>query len=105
MARDFIYISSTPVDEDCAQVGSDNYMERARKECNVFRDQLRRQFGAEPEGASIKIKREDGHDAGSYLEVVCHYDDELPASVDYAFKLEGETPEKWDDVARAALGL
>lgn len=103
--RDFVYIAPTPVDEDCAQVGTDNYMERARKECNAFRNQLRRVFGAEPEGAEIKIKREDGHDAGSYLEVVCWYNENYPESVDYAFKLEGETPERWDEEAKRELGL
>jgi hypothetical protein len=102
--KDYIEIGPTPVEEDCVQVGADNYGGLARRECNVFIEQLRRVFGTEPEGARLAIKR-NPHDFGEYLEVVCHYDDELPDSVEYAFKLEAKTPANWDDEAKAKLEL
>ena len=102
--RDYITIGSTPLEEDCAQVGSDNYMSRARRECSVFADQLRRAFGCEPDGAEIRVKSFP-HDFGTYLEVVCYYDGENKAAVEYAYRLESETPDVWDAQSRKALGL
>ena len=103
--RDYIEIGPTPCDEDCQQVGMASYDgEQARLECECFRDQLRRQFGPEPEGARLRIKS-NPHDFGSYLEVVCNFDDEYPESVEYAFKCEGEAWNKWDNESRDKLGL
>jgi hypothetical protein len=102
--RDFISLSPTPVCEDCAQVGSADYHERARKECSAFVAQLRRQLGPEPRGARLDVKAFP-HDFGTYYMVVCYFDTDLPASEDYAFKLDAEAPEEWDTEARQALGL
>lgn len=102
--RDYLTIGSSPAAEDCAQVGSDNYATRAMRECNAFRDQLRRMFGAEPGGARLAVKSFP-HDFGSYYEVVCYYHDDDEKAMEYAFKLEGETPENWDDAAKAELGI
>lgn len=99
--RDYLTIGCSPVEEDCAQVGGENYAETARRECNAFRDQLRRQFGNEPDGARLAVKAFP-HDFGTYYEVVCWYEDE--ASAEYAFRLEAETPKRWDDEARKVLG-
>jgi len=94
--RDFVYIGSTPCDEPCQQIGTPSYDSKmARKECRAFINQLRRMFGNEPEGAELRIKTES-HDFGSYPEVVCYYDDEQPASAEYAYKCEGESPANWD---------
>ena len=38
--RDYIEIGSTPHDEDCAQVGSENYAKRAKYECEMFAKQI-----------------------------------------------------------------
>lgn len=102
--RDYLYIAESPVDEKCAQVGQPGYFERGRVECRCFIGQLRRMFGNEPTGARLSIKTEQ-HDFGSYSTVVCHYDDTFPESVEYAFKCEGELPEKWDLEALRQLAL
>jgi hypothetical protein len=93
--RDYVYIGSTPSAEDCQQVGETYDKWKARLECEVFRNQIRRQLGKEPEGARLKLKTEY-HDFGSYIELVCEFDDELPESVDYAFRCESDAPEHWD---------
>ncbi|MFA5166670.1 MAG: hypothetical protein WC449_05295 [Candidatus Paceibacterota bacterium] len=94
--RDYINIGSTPPEEDCAQVGSEDYGNKSRLECCLYKLALRRFLGVEPEGALLQIKQFP-HDFGYYKEVVCYYDDQLPASVDYAFSCESDGPLRWVD--------
>ncbi len=100
--KDFIDVGCAPPCENCAQVGADGYWERARRECRAWIAQLRRTLGEEPDGARLAVKS-NPHDFGTYLSVVCHFDDTLPASVDYAFRCEGEAPNEWDEEARREL--
>jgi hypothetical protein len=100
--NDFIDVGSSPPGEDCAQVGSDGYHARARRECRAYIAQLRRVFGDEPDGAHLSIKS-NPHDFGSYLSVICYFDERFPASVQYAFRCESESPEQWDTQARQEL--
>ena len=97
--RDYLTIGPTPADEDCQQVGTPEYSaEKARVECCAFIGQLRRQFGIEPEGARLAVKR-FAHEFGTYHEVVCWYDDDNEAAAEYAFKCEGEADTLWDTEA------
>jgi hypothetical protein len=96
--RDCIDVGCAPNEEDCAQVGRPEYATQARKECRAYIRQLQRMFGEEPEGASLIIKS-NPHDFGSYLSVVCYYDPAQPASLEYAFRCESESPREWDDQA------
>ena len=100
--RDCIDLGPAPSEEDCAQVGREDYPERARRECRAYLSQLRRLLGDEPDGARLSVNS-NPHDFGSYLSVVCHYDPDQPASVDYAFRCEGQGPREWDDPARQEL--
>lgn len=97
---DYISIGPTPTEEDCAQVGSDGYAFRARKECEVFKEQLKRTF---PKGR-FGIKAQT-HDYGTYYEVVAYLPEDDKAAAEEAFKAEAETPTLWDAEARADLGL
>lgn len=105
---DEITLGPTPGDETCAQVGADNYHERARTECAVFRRQLTRMYKAEhsgnelPEGCSLRIASHS-HDFGSYHEVAVRYKDNYPLSVEAAFWFDGNIPSHWDAEARAEL--
>jgi len=96
--RDYINIGPSPCDEGCVQVGANNYQSESTRECARFILQLRRVFGPEPKGALLEIKSFD-HDFGAYREVVCWYDDTLPESGEYAFNIEANTPENWDEEA------
>jgi hypothetical protein len=100
--RDCIDLGPSPTEEECAQVGQDDYRDRARRECRAYLHQLRRLFGDEPEGAQLSVKS-NPHDFGSYLSVVCYYDPARPASLDYAFRCEGQSPREWDEQARQEL--
>ena len=95
MSRDYFCIGPTPLDEDCAHVGTLDYHEKTMKECRRFIALLRRIFGPEPEGAMLQIKGFD-HDFGTYHEVVCWFDTDIPTSVEYAQRCEGETPATWE---------
>ena len=96
MPRDYIDIGSGPAYEECAQVGSPDYAQRARSECNRFIELIRRKLGPEPEGAQLSIKS-NPHDFGSYYEVVCYYEIDNEAATQYAFRCESDAPANWDD--------
>lgn len=95
--RDYMEIGSSPTEEDCIMVSKDvDYIPEMRRQARIFRDQLVRQFGNPPVGASLLVKTFH-HDFGPYMEVVCYFDDTIEASEEYALKIEGNTPEKWDE--------
>ncbi len=102
--RDELYIGCSPSDEDCASCGTSGYFERAAKELGAFISQLRRVFGVEPAGCRLKVKWER-HSFGEIGGVFCVYDTDYPDTVRYAYRVEEECPDYWDDQARNELGL
>lgn len=102
--RDYLSIGAAPPEEDCAQVGQPGYHEQARRECQAYRDLLRRTLGPEPPGARLIIKS-NPHDFGDYLDVACQYEDTDPEAKAYAFRCESEGPETWDKFARRQLAV
>ncbi len=97
--KDYITLGQTPCEEPCAQVGKPEYRKKALKECAQFIQLLRQTFGPEPEGACLSVKWFP-HDFGDYCEVVCYYNTDIPASVDYAFRCESEAPATWEEEVR-----
>ena len=93
--RDYLSIGCTPCDEECAQVGSENYRKRAIIECTRYIQLLRGIFGDEPEGARFSIKAFP-HDFGSYHEVVIYFDDDNEEAIEYAFNVENNCPSTWE---------
>jgi len=101
MSMASIALNTTPVEEACAQVGSEGYEDRARREAYAFIHQLLR-LGRPPVGASLGVKWFP-HDFGRYLSVMVNYDEEVEAAVDYALSLEGDGPLRWDEEALEEL--
>jgi len=99
--RDYISIGSSPIDESCQQVGSEDYTRKAKIECRHYMDALRKKLGPEPEGARLYIKG-NPHDFGTYYEVNCEFDDGNEEATAYAFKCEGEGPTTWEEVGMTA---
>ena len=93
---DSLSIGPVPSEEECAQVGEDNYMERAQSECARFIALIRKAMGPEPEGARLKIQH-CPHDFGTYLDVVCAFDTDNPAAVEYAYRCESDAPTTWPE--------
>lgn len=93
--REYLNIGSTPAEEDCAQIGSDDYAPRAKAECKRFIEVIRKKLGNEPAGATLKMKGFP-HDFGTYYEVVCEYDENNEKAMNYAFKCESDAPTTWE---------
>jgi len=98
---EYLNIGSAPYAEDCAQVGRPDYDTQAKRECQAFIRQIERAFPP-PESAYLKVKGFP-HDFGRYYEVVCCYSNDT--GLDYAYLVEAQAPEFWDDEARKELGL
>lgn len=94
--REYIELGSAPVDEECVQVGTENYAALGRKECLRFINLLRKIFGDEPGSARLCFKSFP-HDFGNYYEVVCYYDENDKSAIEYAFNIEGNLPLTWND--------
>ena len=93
--RNYFCIGPAPREEECAQVGTPDYYEQAIPECRRFIALLRRVFGPEPAGAALQVKAFD-HDFGTYHEVVCWFDTDIPESVAYAARCEDDAPATWE---------
>lgn len=94
MTMDYVCIGSSPAEEDCAQVGSDNYPELSRAECRRFIELIRSVVGPEPEGARLIIKS-NPHDFGTYYEVAVKFDSDDEDASAYAYRCEEEAPTRW----------
>ena len=101
MSRYYLDIGSSPSDEDCVQVGTDDYARRARIECIAFIEALIKKHGEPPANTTLRVKG-NPHDFGTYYEVVCDYDPDDETSAEYAFKCEGESPLTWEEVGMSA---
>lgn len=97
---DYITLGPTPPDEDCSQVGSENYSAESTKECKRFAILLLRAFPP-PLNAHMRV-RIFPHDFGSYREVVVCYDENDQASSEYAFNLDQSIPSTWGELEALA---
>jgi hypothetical protein len=92
-----------PAGEPCAQVGTDNYLARSMRECEVFRRMLDRVFPI-PQGLPVKyVVRSHPHDFGTYREVSVRYSGGDPSACDFAFQVESSVPDGWDPLAQQEL--
>ena len=94
--KTYLSLAPAPTEEDCAQVGTPDYRDRALAECARFIRLLRQKIGPEPEGAWLSVQW-FAHDFGPYCEVVCYYHTDIQASVEYAFHCEDNLPATWND--------
>jgi len=103
MNNDSMELGSTPVSEDCQQLGTPEYDPIiARGECRVFINQLLRQFSNKPENVRFRIKLNQ-HDFGEYYEVETIFDADDEKAVEYMFNIEANLPECWDEEAKIEL--
>ena len=89
---------TTPYGEDCVCVGEDDYLRRAKAECNRFLAQIRKHYGQEPGNSYLDIKK-NPHDFGTYLSIEFYYEADNEEEVDYGFDIEGDLKgvlETWD---------
>jgi hypothetical protein len=95
-------LGPTPREEECAQVGTDEYPVRVRREGKAYIGQLVRMFANPPEGAQFRLKSFP-HDFGNYYEVVVSFDPAVKTAAEFARHVEGNLPSEWDEPAKAEL--
>lgn len=99
MTIEYIEISSSPYDEDCAQVGAVDYSDKSSKELAAYVNQLNRMFpDANSKGVKFRIKSFP-HDFGTYWEVCIVWDSENPIADEYAYIIDQDLPSNWDEQA------
>lgn len=92
-----VELGTTPIDENCCQLGVAEHMKFETRECMAFKHQLERMF---PDVDFCFIRNH--HDFGTYQEVAAvGWDDE---STDRAWEIQDLLPEKWDKEAIEELG-
>ena len=96
---DYLEIGTTPVDEECAQVGTDGYEEKVTREIEAFKAQIMRQFPKQCKRVKL-IKKSFPHDFGSYYELCIVFEQR---ECDAAFEIENNLPAEWDEEAREFL--
>lgn len=94
--RDYMEIGPSPCDEPCVSVGEPNYYTRAKEECTRFIELIRKKLGPEPSSAQLKVKS-NPHDFGTYLEVVCEFNEHDEEGREYACLCESTAPRTWQD--------
>lgn len=105
-------IGPTPVNEECAQVGQENYLSQAVSECRAFCNQILRHYPAPNEFCRIVIKR-NTHDFGGCYEVGASIHgagsiSQANANKEWVSQIEGDPKgvlENWDEESLAELGL
>jgi len=100
---EYIELGPVPAGEPCAQVGTDHYLARSMRECEVFRRMLERVFPI-PEGLPVTyVIRSHPHDFGAYREVSARYSGVDQAACDFAIQVESSVPDSWDPLAQQEL--
>lgn len=95
MSHEELDIGPSPAMEDAVQTTEPDYHRLARIQSKAFIEAIRKVCGPEPEGARLKITS-NPHDFTSYLSVAIRFDPEIPEAVEYAMKVERESPETWE---------
>jgi hypothetical protein len=93
--RDVITLGPAPIEEEWARIDQPDYHNRAHAHCSVYVQQLRRQFGREPQGAALQIDSLP-IGTGNCLMVVCYFDAENQDALAYALRCDREALKTWD---------
>lgn len=93
---DSLDLGESPYNEDCAQLGSEDYARRAKAEIRAYRQALINMHGEPPDGVELVIKS-NPHDFGTYYSLVAYYDPDVEGALQYALLLEGHGPATWSE--------
>jgi hypothetical protein len=100
--KDYLMIDTTPTEEQCAQVGEQDYHSKARAEAKRMLAQIDKHYPL-PEGATMGYTTiaTEHHDFGAYLQIKIVFDDECEHSINWAFSIEGDelgVLSNWDEL-------
>jgi hypothetical protein len=97
--REWMTLGTVPYEEDCVQVNPNkDYLPAMQAEVRRFVKFLEERFLNIPEEAYFGVKRESGHDAGTYLEAAIYWNTDCTEAEQFAFFVESNIPARWDDV-------
>lgn len=97
--KEWMTLGTVPYEEDCVQVNSDkDYFSEMQVEVRRFVKFLEERFFNIPDEAYFGVKREGGHDAGTYLEAAIYWNTNCSEAQEFAFFVESNIPARWDDV-------
>ncbi len=102
---DYIELGSTPYGESCSQVGDADYYPKMRAESKRYIEQLEKRF---PQLAEVRCTlRVKGfpHDFGTYHEVCICYNEDDVIAVNFAYFVDSNLPEFWNDAKILTCGL
>lgn len=100
----YIEFDTVPLEEECVQLkktGTD--YDRMIAEANAFKGQLKRMFPPPP-GCKIRVAAVP-HDFGSYYEVRAYYNQNDEEATNWAYNIEANLPNHWDEEARKELEI
>jgi hypothetical protein len=98
MASDYVSLSSVPCEEECAQVGSENYHERMREESRRYIAGLKRLFPM-PDGTTARfVNKGFPHDFGTYHEVCIVFSDSDEIGMAYAYHVDSHPVGTWEEL-------
>lgn len=100
---DYMEIGPVPFSESCAQLGDIDFVRQAKREMKAFINQLKREFSDWEEKNVEFVIRWFNHDFGRYGEVCVFYDTNDENATDFAFHVEANIPEYWDNDASIEL--
>lgn len=99
---DYLELGPVPANEECVQVGEDNYTELGKKECYIHKRQLERQFPSLPGEMRFGVKAFN-HDFGGYYDVVIYFRGGIQEEAQMAYRIEREASPDWDEEASKEL--
>jgi hypothetical protein len=106
MEIDFIELGPTPVMENCAQVGDENYQQKSAKEMTAYVNQLYRHFpDIKKQDRIYFMYKYNWHEFGYYGEVRVFFPMHDKIAEKTAYEIERNIPEYWDEEAKVELGL
>lgn len=95
-----IELGPTPTEESCIQLKEFNDRDDRRAmiiECTAYLNQLQR-MAPVPAGCELVIMQ-NHHDFGTYFEAAILFDEGIEAAQDYAYSIESNLPDHWDNEA------
>ena len=98
---DYVSLGPCPCGEEAVQVGEPDYLPRAVEQSRRYIKLLKEKLGSEPGTAMFNIKY-NSHDFGTYVDVVCYFDNNDQEGREFAVRAERCAPTKWGNEASHA---
>ena len=94
---EYVYLGPTPAMEPCAD--AIKQPDQSKRECRVHKHMLQRLFPIPANIPAWFVVKGSQHEWGTYYEVAVKYDDTKEAAIDFAYGVEEQLPEYWDEQA------